>query len=115
MRRAACSASVALVFSAAVLVAPRREHGFVVHSPKSDVKLGQFHFGEQYQEFLQRIGRMPDYTVEKYRASFWRVDEYIRRSEKHMQDQGFFYLPPLDFPWYKGCMPLFSAYQLRLH
>jgi Fe-Mn family superoxide dismutase len=116
MRRAAYSASLALAANpVSASVEARREHGFVMHLPKSDIKLGKFEFTDQYKEFMQRSGRVPDYTVEKYRTSFWRIDEYIRRSEKHLAELGFFYLPTLDFPWYKGCMPLFSAYQLRLH
>lgn len=86
-----------------------------MHTPKSDVKLGTFDFMSEYNEFRDRSGRVPDHYVDKFRATYWRVDEYIRRAENHIRAQGFFYLPPLDFPWYKGCMPLLSSYQIRLH
>ena len=89
--------------------------GLVMHTPKADIQLGRFNFMEQYNEFRNRSGRVPDYYVEKYRDTYWRVDEYIRRSENYIQSQGFFYLPTLEFPWYKGCMPLLSSYQIRVH
>ena len=114
MRRVGASLTVAAVAASAIGEA-KREHGFMMHLPKADINLGKFNFNDQYNEFRNRSGRVPDYTVEKYRKSFWRIDEYIRRSEKHLAEQGFFYLPTLEFPWYKGCMPLFSSYQLRLH
>lgn len=99
----------------AAVSAQQRDHGFVMHLPKADIPLGKFNFSKQYNEFRNRSGRVPDFGVEKFRESFWRVDEYIRRSEKHLQEQGYFYLPTLEFPWYKGCLPLFSSYQLRVH
>eukprot|EP00796_Vickermania_ingenoplastis_P001543 gene1543-928_t len=86
-----------------------------MHTPKAEVSMKQFDYMEHYNQFRDRSGRVPDYYVDKYRATYWRVDEYIRRSEGYIRSQGFFYLPALDFPWYKGCMPLFSAYQLRVH
>lgn len=92
-----------------------RGGGLAMHTPKADVPMGQFDFMAQYNEFRDRSGRVPDHYVDKYRNTYWRVDEYIRRSENYIRSQGFFYLPALDFPWYKGCMPLFSSYQIRLH
>lgn len=89
--------------------------GLVMHTPKADVQMGRFNFMEQYNEFRNLSGRVPDQYVEKYRSTYWRVDEYIRRSENYLQSQGFFYLPTLEFPWYKGCMPLMSSYQIRVH
>lgn len=86
-----------------------------MHTPKADIELGRFDFMSQYNEFRSRSGRVPDYSGEKYRDTYWRVDEYIRRSENYIRSQGFFYLPTLEFPWYKGCMPLLSSYQIRVH
>lgn len=92
-----------------------RGSGLSMHTPKADVPMGQFEFMKEYNQFRDRSGRVPDHYVDKYRATYWRVDEYIRRSENYLRSQGFFYLPTLDFPWYKGCMPLFSSYQIRIH
>nr|CCC96065.1 unnamed protein product [Trypanosoma congolense IL3000] len=89
--------------------------GLAMHTPKSDIVLGRFNFMDQYNEFRNRSGRAPDYYVEKYRDTYWRVDEYIRRAENYIRSQGFFFLPTLEFPWYKGCLPLLSSYQIRLH
>lgn len=86
-----------------------------VHTPKGDMELGRFNYMKEYNNFRDRSGRVPDYYVEKYRATYWRVDEYIRRSEDYIHSLGFFFLPTLDFPWYKGCMPLMSSYQIRVH
>lgn len=77
--------------------------------------MGRFEFMKEYNNFRDRSGRVPDYYAEKYRNTYWRVDEYIRRSENYIRNQGFFFLPTLDFPWYKGCMPLMSSYQVRVH
>ncbi|EKG04909.1 superoxide dismutase, putative [Trypanosoma cruzi] len=118
MRRSAFSTGVvpaiAAILSPAALQASRRG-GLVMHTPKSDIVLGRFSFMDQYNEFRNRSGRAPDYYVEKYRDTYWRVDEYIRRAEHYIQSQGFFYLPTLEFPWYRGCLPLLSSYQIRLH
>ncbi|EAN80527.1 superoxide dismutase, putative [Trypanosoma brucei brucei TREU927] len=89
--------------------------GLVMHTPKADIVLGRFNYMDQYNEFRNRSGRAPDYYVEKHRDTYWRVDEYIRRAENYLQSQGFFFLPTLEFPWYKGCLPLLSSYQIRLH
>ena len=86
-----------------------------VHLPKADIILGTFQMDSQFNEFRNRSGRAPDHYFEKYRKLYWRVDEVARRSEKFIQDQGYFFLPTLDFATYKGCLPLFSAEQLRLH
>ncbi|EPY32173.1 superoxide dismutase [Angomonas deanei] len=100
--------------SSTAVVTPARG-SLTMHTPKADVRLGKFSFNEQYTEFRNRSGRVPDYGVDKYRNTFWRIDEYVRRSENFIQQQGFFFLPTLDFPWYKGCMPLLSSYQIRVH
>ncbi|CCW67733.1 unnamed protein product [Phytomonas sp. Hart1] len=99
---------------AAALQAQTRT-GLVMYTPKADVILDKFDFMKAYNNFRDRSGRVPDQYIDKYRATYWRVDEYIRRSEDYIQSQGFFFLPTLDFPWYKGCLPLFSSYQIRLH
>lgn len=101
--------------AAAPLLTSVRGSGLAVHTPKADIPLGRFEFMPQYNNFRDRSGRVPDQYVEKYRDTYWRVDEYIRRSEQYIQGQGFFYLPTLDFPWYRGCMPLMSSYQIRVH
>lgn len=88
--------------------------GLVMHTSKSDVQLDRFTFNEQYTEFRNRSGRVPDHSIDRYRATYWRVDEYVRRSENYIRAQGFFFLPALEFPWYKGCLPLLSSYQIRV-
>jgi Fe-Mn family superoxide dismutase len=66
-------------------------------------------------EVRGRSGRVQDYNIEKYRKLYWRADEYARRAEQFIQKQGFFFLPTLEFAWYKGCLPLLSSYQIRVH
>lgn len=114
-RRIAVPPRTALVPAAAATLTAATRGSLSMHTPKAEVPLGRFNLMEQYTEFRNRSGRVPDYGVEKTRATYWRVDEYIRRTEAFLQTQGFFYLPTLEFPWYKGCMPLLSAYQIRLH
>lgn len=109
------SASSPVGFVYGALYTSARGGGLAMHTPKADVTTGQFDFMKEYNQFRDRSGRVPDHYVDKYRNTYWRVDEYIRRSENFLRSQGFFYLPALDFPWYKGCMPLFSSYQIRLH
>lgn len=99
--------------SSAMMMDQRRHLG--VHLPKADIWMGNFSINREYNEFRNRSGRVPDHNFEKYRALYWRVDEAARRSERHLQDQGYFFLPTLDFGIYKGCAPLFSAKQMRLH
>ncbi|KAG8343723.1 Iron manganese superoxide dismutases alpha hairpin domain [Trypanosoma vivax] len=119
MRRATALSPCALpsisLTSLGVALQTSLRTGLVMHTPKADLVLGPFSFMEQYNEFRNRSGRVPDYNVEKYRDTYWRVDEYIRRAENYIRSQGFFFLPTLEFPWYKGCLPLLSSYQIRLH
>lgn len=114
LRRPSVSPLHAPIVAAAILHQTRYS-GLANHTPKSDVNLGRFNFNQEYLEFRNRSGRTPDYGPDKYRQTYWRVDEYVRRAEAHIQNQGFFFLPTLEFPWYKGCMPLFSSYQIRVH
>jgi len=86
-----------------------------VHQPKADICLGRWELNREYDEMRNRSGRVEDHNIAKYRKMYFRFDELCRRQEKYMQDQGFFYLPTLDFYIYKGCLPLFSAEQMRLH
>mmetsp|Transcript_7838 Transcript_7838/g.8806 ORF Transcript_7838/g.8806 Transcript_7838/m.8806 type:complete len:301 (+) Transcript_7838:83-985(+) len=116
MRRA----NVAVVSSCALVASPspvmtQARSSMPNHTPKADIPLGRFNYVDQYNEFRHRSGRVPDYDAQKYRDTYWRADEYSRRAEAFIQNQGFFYLPTLEFPWYKGCMPLFSSYQIRVH
>lgn len=114
LRRASLPSTLTLLPPTALSVATRGG-GLTMHTPKADIPMGQFNFMDHYNQFRDRSGRVPDHYVDKYRKTYWRIDEYIRRCEGYVQSQGFFYLPALDFPWYKGCMPLFSSYQLRVH
>ncbi|KAH9578797.1 Manganese/iron superoxide dismutase [Trypanosoma melophagium] len=110
-----CASSTAITWTGGTALQTSIRCGLVMHTPKSDIVMGRFDFMDQYNEFRNRSGRAPDYYVEKYRDTYWRVDEYIRRAENYIRNQGFFFLPTLEFPWYKGCLPLFSSYQIRLH
>lgn len=90
-------------------------NSLVVHRPKADINLGKFDFNEEYSNSRNISGRAPDHSIEEYRKTFWRIDEYARRSEKFIQDQGAFYLPALDYPPHEGVAPLMSPHQLRVH
>lgn len=89
--------------------------GFQFFSPKQDIQLGKFSFDAEYQNFRNKSGRVPDHDVNQWRKMYFRIDELCRRQERFIQQQGFFYLPGLDFVMYRGCQPLFTAEQLRLH
>lgn len=112
LRRASPITTSAAV--AGAIVAQTR-FSLINFTPKSDVHLDRFNLDQEYQEFRNRSGRVPDNTPKHFRDTFWRLDEYSRRAESYVRNQGFFFLPALDFPWYKGCMPLFSSYQIRVH
>lgn len=113
LRRLSSAPTTCVAAASAVLQQTRC--GLPNHTPKSDVNLGRFSYEREYMEFRNKSARVPDYGPEKYRATYWRIDEHVRRSEAYIQNQGFFFLPTLEFPWYKGCMPLFSSYQIRVH
>eukprot|EP00759_Apiculatamorpha_spiralis_P020070 PhF_6_TR25629/c3_g1_i1/m.36009/K04564/SOD2; superoxide dismutase, Fe-Mn family len=82
---------------------------------KADIWLTNFDINHEIQNARNISGRAPDYGYDRYRNLFWRVDEMACRQEKYIRDQGYFFLPTLDFPMYKGCGPVLSAYQLRVH
>lgn len=103
------------VVTAAAGSASQQQRSIGVHLPKADIPLGKFDINREMNEFRWRTGRVPDHKMENYRKLYWRVDEVARRAERFIQNQGFFHLPPIDFPVYKGCMPLMSAQQLRVH
>lgn len=107
-------ASTAVVSCTATLAAAARG-GFQYYSPKSDIPLGKFEFNAEYNNMRARMGRVPDHNVENYRKMYYRIDEMCRRQERFVQKQGFFFLPALDYPSYKGVQPLYSPEQLRLH
>lgn len=86
-----------------------------VHLPKADIVMDKFDINREMNEFRARMGRVPDHKMENYRKMYWRLDETARRTERYIQNQGFFHLPALDFPVYRGCPPLMSAQQLRIH
>ena len=86
-----------------------------MYQPKADIWLKNFDINHEMQNSRNQSGRVPDFAFTRYRNLFWRVDEMAVRQEKFIQDQGYFFLPTLDFPSYKGCAPLMSAYQLRVH
>lgn len=92
-----------------------RNNSLVVLKPKKDINLGGFDFEREMQEFRETSPRVDMNVVSDFRKAYWRADEYMRRSEEHLKTQGFFYLPIIDFPFYKGCMPLMSGYQFRVH
>ena len=97
------------------LVSVAARGGFQFYKPKQDIKLGKFTFNEEYQNMRAKSGRVPDHDIQQYRKTYFRIDELCRRQERFIQQQGFFYLPGLDFVMYRGCQPLFTAEQLRLH
>lgn len=99
----------------ALISSEQQCRGLTTYSPKADIPMGRFEFAREYDEFRNRSGRAPDYLTKEHRDTYWRLDEYVRRAEAHLQNQAYFYLPTLEFPWYKGCMPLFSSYQIRVH
>lgn len=82
---------------------------------KADIWMKDFDMNQQVRTQRDIASRVDDYTPEKYRAMYWRLDEAARRIEHYMRNQGYFFLPAFDFPYFRGCMPLFSAYQLRVH
>lgn len=102
-------------FSGAALLTDSCRGGFQFYAPKADIPLNKYNLNEEYNNMRAKSGRAPDHNVEQYRKMYYRVDEMCRRHEKHVQGQGNFYLPALDYPSYRGCHPLYSAEQLRLH
>jgi Fe-Mn family superoxide dismutase len=86
-----------------------------LYMPKADIWLKNFDINHEMQNSRNQAGRVPDYEFPRYRNLLWRVDEMATRQEKFIRDQGYFYLPTLDFPSYRGVPPIMSAYQLRLH
>lgn len=113
MKRLAGFSAAPLIAGSTTVVTQSRELG--VHLPKKDIWLKGFDINRAYNEFRDLSGKVPDHNFEEFRAMYWRIDESARRAEKVLQDQGHFYLPTLDFGIYKGCAPLFSAKQMRLH
>jgi Fe-Mn family superoxide dismutase len=113
-RAAAPAAAAAAPGTAAALVLAARG-GFQFYSPKADVPLDKFTFNGEFANFRNKTGRAPDNNVERYRKMYFRFDELARRQERFVQSQGYFYLPGLDYVLYRGCQPLFSSEQLRLH
>jgi Fe-Mn family superoxide dismutase len=93
----------------------QQQRSIGVHLPKSEIVLDKFDINREMNEFRARTGRVPDHKMENYRKLYWRLDEVARRTERYIQNQGFFHLPILEFPVYKGCPPLMSAQQLRTH
>lgn len=112
LRRASLPVCVVPVASSLEL---QTRNSFAVRVGKADINMGRFSYNAQYDESRLRSGRENDMNTEKLRQAYWRVDEFLRRAEASIQNQGFFYLPTLEFPWFKGCMPLFSSYQIRVH
>ena len=100
---------------AATTTTASRSSGVLVHKPKKDINLGGFNYEREMQEFRDSSTRPEVNVVSDYRKAYWRADEYMRRADEHMKSQGFFYLPIVDFAFYKGCLPLMSAYQFRVH
>lgn len=94
---------------------PVRHSGLSVYGPRSDIDFGAIDFEKMWQELRTRQGRVPDYNIQQYRATYWRADEHVRRADAYLKSQGFFFLPTMDFPPYRGCPPLFSAHQINLH
>lgn len=110
MRRI-CAPSTAVTLVASTQV----RTGFNLHKPKADVTLGTYDIGKEYLNFLAVNGRVPDQDADRLRKVYFRADELWRRAETSFRREGFFYMPLLDFPIYRGLTPLFSARQLYLH
>jgi Fe-Mn family superoxide dismutase len=115
LRRIALTNSGAVASATAVTAPMAQQRCIGVHLPKSEIIVDKFDINREMNEFRARTGRVPDHKMENYRALYWRLDEVARRTERYIQNQGFFHLPILEFPVYKGCPPLMSAQQLRLH
>lgn len=107
------SSSCARATAAAALVSQTRS--YFIHHHKHDMNLGKFDINRETDEQRDKSTRWRDHNMAKYRAMYWRLDEMARRQERWVQSQGYFYLPIMDFPVYKGCQPLFSQEQLRIH
>uniref|UniRef100_A0A6U4VHH8 superoxide dismutase n=1 Tax=Neobodo designis TaxID=312471 RepID=A0A6U4VHH8_NEODS len=105
----------ALTTSAAAVAPLAQQRSIGMHLPKRDVVVGKFDINAEYDTFRERTGKTPDHDMAQYRKLYWRADETVRRAERYIQAQGFFHLPILDFPAYKGCPPLMSGQQLRIH
>lgn len=103
--------------STAVIVssASQTRNSLVVHRPKADINLGKFNINDAYNESFGASGRMPDNSMEEYRKTYFRLDEFARRAENQIRSQGAFHLPMLDYPPHAGVMPLLSGHQLRVH
>ena len=112
---AAPQAAAAVCATASPLLALAARGGFQRFQPKQDIPLGKFSFNEEYSNFRQKSGRAPDQDIGKYRKMYFRLDELCRRQERYIQKQGHFFLPGLDYATYKGCQPLFTPEQLRVH
>jgi len=111
LRRLSCST----VIGSSALAATAQVRCIGVHLPKADIIMDKFEINREMNEFRARMGRVPDHKMENYRKLYWRLDETARRAERFVQNQGFFHMPTLDFPIFKGCQPLMSAQQLRIH
>lgn len=111
-RLSAVPAGASAIASSSSLVTSSRSWSYV---PKSDLWLDKVDMAREMNESTIRSGKVPDYNVERFRNMFWRYDESIRRAEKKVQDQGFFFFPILDYEIHKGVMPLFSSTQMRMH
>lgn len=109
MRRLATGSALAL------LQHQQHRGGFNAHKPKTDVELGSFDHNKEYLNFLAQNGRVVEHDAQRLRKVYFRLDELWRRGEAAFKKEGFFYMPTLDFPIYRGLTPLFSARQLYLH